>query len=303
MPEAQQPCVATIGNFDGVHLGHEMVISTLLSAGRQLELPSTVVTFDPLAKEYFAPQAAQRLQPLSQRIERLAELGVGQVLVIDFDKDLAAYSPAKFVDEILIAGLGIKYLSVGDDFRFGKDRAGDFNFLQGAATKHGFELIAHDTFTLDGGRVSSGRVRDAVSVGNFDAAQALLGRRYTIAGVVQHGEQRGRTINFPTANLVLDAENYAVHGVYAVAVQLPNGVVGGVANVGKRPTVEGQENRLEVHLFDFDDDIYDQPITVNFLQKIRPEQKFESFTALREQIELDVAAAREVCTASEFIHS
>lgn len=300
-----RPSVATIGNFDGVHAGHEIVIGTLLTASERLNLPATVITFDPLAKEHFAPESALRLQPLGQRVERLFTLGVEQVLVIDFNEELAAYSPTKFVQEVLVGGLGIAYLSVGDDFRFGHQRAGDFDFLLASGLRYGFEVVAHDTVNFAGNRISSGRLRDAVQAGDFQLAEQLLGRPYCISGVVSHGEQRGRTIGFPTANIVLDAARFAVQGVYAVRVHVPTSaesdaehlkganVIEGVANAGMRPTVAGTENRLEVHLFDFDQDLYGSELKVEFVSKVRDEQKFDSFDALKTQIGHDVIVARD----------
>lgn len=291
---SHRPCVATIGNFDGVHLGHETVIQTLLTASKERGLPAAVITFEPLAKEYFSPTSSLRLQPLQQRVERLFELGVDLILVLEFNKSFAAYSPAEFVEKILVAGLGVTYLSVGDDFKFGHMRAGDFDFLKAAGKQHGFSVVCHDTFALGGERVSSGRVRDAVHRGDFAVAQALLGRPYAIQGVVRRGEQRGRALGFPTANIVLDKQNFAIKGVYSVKVKMANGeIIGGVANVGRRPTVAGQENRLEVHLFDFHQDLYGSTLSVEFVAKIRAEKKFASLDDLRVQIGADAIEARQ----------
>lgn len=289
-----KPSVVTIGNFDGVHLGHQTVIATLLAAAKERGLPSTVITFEPLAKEYFAPDSARRLQPLPQRISRLEALGVEQVLVLPFNAALAAMSPEQFVKQILVDGLEVSYLSVGDDFRFGHQREGDFDYLTQAGQTHGFDVVAHDTFSIEGERVSSGRLRQAVQESEFALAATLLGGPYTISGKVALGDQRGRTIGFPTANILLDAQSYAVSGVYAVRVTLPDTQATGVANVGWRPTVDGQENRLEVHLFDYEANIYGQEMEVEFVGKIRDEKKFDSFDLLREQIDMDALAARAV---------
>ncbi|MFT5571895.1 MAG: riboflavin kinase/FMN adenylyltransferase [Cryomorphaceae bacterium] len=290
---SHRPSVVSIGNYDGVHLGHQHVIKTLLRKSEQLAAPSTVITFEPLAKEFFRPDSVVRLSSIEERAEILFALGVDQVLCIDFTSDFADYSPQAFVEEVLMDGLGVKYLCVGDDFRFGKDRAAGFGFLQRFGLEHSFEVVSHETFTLDGERVSSGRVRDALLAGEFDLAQRLLGRRYTISGAVTKGQQLGRTINFPTANIVLPHMNLPVNGVYAVTASLPgNPLIKGVANVGTRPTVDGSENRLEVHLFDFDADIYGQNMLVDFHKNIRQEQKFESFEILKMQIIKDAEAAR-----------
>jgi len=290
-----KPCVASIGNFDGVHLGHQHVISTLLEHSQRLAVPSTVITFEPLAKEYFRPNSVQRLTTVEQRADLLLALGVDQVLCIDFDADFAAYSPTAFIEDVLIQGLGVRHLCVGDDFRFGKNREGDFELLCDLGTLNGFEVTAHDTFEKGDQRVSSGRIRDALEQGDFTSAEQLLGRPYVIEGLVSKGQQLGRTINYPTANIVLPKMLMPINGVFAVKVALQNGSsVAGVANVGTRPTVDGKENRLEVHLFDFDRDIYHQNIAVSFIEKIRDELKFDSFDDLKTQIEKDAARARVI---------
>lgn len=289
-----RPNVVSIGNYDGVHLGHQHVVKTLLAKSAELNVPSTVVTFEPLAKEFFMPSSVLRLTSLEQRAATLTALGVDQVLCINFTKELASYSPSSFVEEVLVDGLGVQYLCVGDDFRFGKDRQGDFEFLQKSGQHHGFSVAAHETFELNGERVSSGRVRQALLKDNFELAKQLLGRPYVIQGKVCSGQQLGRTINFPTANINLDNYNLVVKGVYAVSCQLENGkTVFGVANIGKRPTVDGQLNKLEVHLFDFDQDIYGQELIVTLLNKIRDEQKFDSVDDLQHQIQLDVQSAHK----------
>lgn len=299
-----EPCVATIGNFDGVHLGHQMVISTLVAEARRRGVNSTVITFDPLAREYFAPDASLRVQTVEQRLADLTALGVEQVLLIDFNQEFASYPPEQFIQEILVDGLRVKSLSIGDDFRFGHQRAGDFALLRDAGQRFGFSVNAHDTFRFDGERVSSGRLRDAIKQGDFSGAADLLGHSYTIVGTVCRGDQRGREIDFPTANILLDSKRFAVHGVYAVIARLTDGRgLYGVANVGQRPTVGGVENRLEVHLFDFNQDIYGQELAVEFVQKIRDEKKFESFSTLREQINLDAQFARSIFTKNSKILS
>jgi len=283
--------VVSIGNYDGVHRGHQYVIKTLLMESKKRQLPSTVVTFEPLAKEFFRPNSLVRLSTIEERARLLFELGVDRVLCIDFTNEFANYSPQRFVEEVLLSGLGVQYLSVGDDFKF---RAGDFIMLENMGKEHGFEVSSHDTFEIDGERVSSGRVRQALLESDFVLAEALLGRPYAIRGVVSKGEQRGRTIGFPTANIVLPEMLLAVNGVYAVKASLNNLEIGGVANVGKRPTVNGQVNRLEVHLFDFDRDIYSQMLEVCFVEKIREEQKFASFDVLKQQIHQDAQRAQAI---------
>jgi len=286
------PSVVSIGNYDGVHLGHQHVIKTLLEKSRELNAPSTVITFEPLGKEFFNPKSVLRLTSLNEKTQLLFDLGVDQVLCINFTAEFAGYSPQKFVNDILVNGLGAKYVCVGDDFRFGKNRAGDFDFLQNAGAEHGFEVTSHDTFTLDDLRVSSGRVRDVLSNNDFDEAERLLGRPFYIKGVVSKGQQLGRTIGFPTANVVLPEVALPVQGVYAVSIESSAfSKTNGVANIGLRPTVDGKEQRLEVHIFDFDQDIYGQTVKVQFHHKIRDEQKFESFELLKEQIIKDAKQA------------
>ena len=292
---SHKPCVASIGNYDGVHLGHQHVIATLLEHSQRLAIVSTVITFEPLAKEYFRPNSVQRLTTVEERAELLIAQGVDQVLCLSFDQAFASYSPMGFIQDVLIEGLGVKHLCVGDDFRFGRNRQGDFALLSQVGQSHDFKVTAHDTFEIDGQRVSSGRIREALGQGDFELAKTLLGRPYDISGVISKGQQLGRTINYPTANIVLPKMLMPVNGVFAVHATLQNGDnIAGVANVGNRPTVDGKENRLEVHLFDFDQDIYGQTMSVSFVEKIRDELKFASFDDLKVQIGKDAARARVI---------
>ncbi|MDB4511828.1 bifunctional riboflavin kinase/FAD synthetase [Arenicella sp.] len=295
LTDKHRPSVVSIGNYDGVHLGHQYLVESLLAKSTELQVPSTIITFEPLAKEFFSPESALRLTSLQQRANLLMELGVDQVLCIDFTQELADYSPSSFVKEILIDGLGVQHLCVGDDFRFGRNRAGDFEFLLEVGKQQGFCVAAHDTFELNQERVSSGRVRQALVDNDFDLAAQLLGRPYAITGNISRGQQLGRTINFPTANLELGNYNLAVNGVFAVTCLLnhQHAWTQGVANIGKRPTVDGKRNRLEVHLFDFDQDIYGQDLQVILHKKIRDEQKFDSVDDLKCQIQRDVQSAKE----------
>ena len=290
---SHRPSVVSIGNFDGVHLGHQHVIRTLLAKSKELALPSTVVTFEPLAKEFFLPKSIERLTSIEERAQLLFALGVDQVLCVNFTAEFAARTPESFVKDVLLDGLGVRYLSVGDDFRFGKDRAGDFALLQKLGDEHNFLVSSHDTFELDGLRVSSGRVRNALKAGDFVLAERLLGWAYCIEGEVARGQQMGRTLNFPTANIVLPEVVLAVSGVYAVVADISGEQFNGVANVGTRPTVDGSENRLEVFVFDFDQDIYGEQLRVTFKHKVRDEQKFSSLDKLKTQIAIDSDSARE----------
>ena len=287
------PSVVSIGNYDGVHLGHQAVIANLLHHAERTGATPTVVTFEPLAKEFFKPQSLARLSSNEERAELLFNLGIKRVVAIDFTAQFAAYSPQGFVDDVLLDGLGVKHVSVGDDFRFGKDRAGDFDFLLKAGAQHGFAVTAHDTLELAGQRVSSERVRHALATGDCQLAAQLLNRVYSISGEVVMGQQLGRTLDFPTANIALPDRQLAVRGVFAVVTQLESGErVNGVANIGFRPTLDGTEQRLEAHFFDFDRDIYGQKIIVELHHKIRDEKKFASLADLQAQINQDAAAAQ-----------
>lgn len=279
-------CVATIGNFDGVHLGHQAVLGELAEKGAELGLPTVVITFEPQPQEYFdRGEIPPRLTRLREKLKALRRFSVDRVLCLSFNPKLAALSAEAFVEQIIIKGLGVKYLVVGDDFHFGSNRSGNFEMLVEAGRQHGFEVVNMHTFGIAGERVSSTRVRRALQVGNLGLAEQLLGRPYRMSGRVAHGNKLGRTIGFPTANLFLHRKKAPVDGVYAVEMFGVDGEpVAGVANVGTRPTVDGTRSLLEVHLFDFNQDIYGAHVDVDFLWKIREERKFESFDALKQQI-------------------
>ncbi|MCI0507347.1 MAG: bifunctional riboflavin kinase/FAD synthetase [Gammaproteobacteria bacterium] len=291
-------CVATIGNFDGVHLGHQAVIRQVMGKARELKLPVVVITFEPQPQEYFRPDdVPSRLTRLREKLDVFKDLQVDRVLCLRFDRHLANLTADQFVQQILVDGLGVKYLVVGDDFKFGKDRSGDFAYLQSAAPELGFEVSDTGSLNFAGGRVSSTRIRIALESGDLLLAKQMLGRDYGMCGRVAHGDKRGRTIGFPTANIYLHRKSCALYGVYCVQLhskhpQIGGRVLNGVANVGQRPTVGGARTLLEVHLFDFDGDIYGAHIQVAFMQKIRDEKRFESFDALKAQIARDVAQAK-----------
>ena len=288
-------CVATIGNFDGVHLGHQAVLGQLAEKGAKLGLPSLVITFEPQPQEYFVHgEIPPRLTRLREKLNALMRFSVDRVLCLSFNPKLAALSAEAFVEQIIIKGLGVKYLVVGDDFHFGSNRSGNFEMLVAAGKQHGFEVVNMHTFGIGGERVSSTRIRQALQVGHLELAEQLLGRPYRMSGRVAHGNKLGRTIGFPTANLFLHRKKTPVDGVYAVEMFGIDGEpVAGVANVGTRPTVDGTRSLLEVHLFDFDQDIYGAHVDVDFLWKIREEQKFESFDALKQQILKDSDRAKK----------
>jgi riboflavin kinase/FMN adenylyltransferase len=298
--DSHQGCVATIGNFDGVHCGHRAVLKQLQAHAERLKLPVTVITFEPTPQEFFTPdRAPARLCRLREKLAAFKRLNVDQVLCLRFDAKLAEQVPELFIEQILIEGLNIRYLVVGDDFQFGKQRSGDFAMLEAAGRHHGFPVENTLTYLDDGERVSSTRIRDALEKGDLDTAQRLLGRPYSIQGRVARGDQRGRTIGFPTANIRLHRQRTPLSGVFAVTVDgLDKHSLPAVANLGSRPTVGGTELVLEVHIFDFNKDIYDAHVEVNFDTKLREEKKFESFEALKEQIQLDALAARD-CFSSQ----
>ncbi len=287
-------CVATIGNFDGVHLGHQTVLGQLAEKAAELDVPTTVIAFEPLPREYFAGgRAPGRLTRLREKLQALRRFSVDRVLVLRFDRRLAEMPAEGFIERILVEGLGVRHLVVGDDFRFGRGREGDFHTLREAGRRHGFTVAHMLTFDIDGVRVSSTRVREALAAGDLETAARLLGRPYRMSGRVAHGDKRGRAIGFPTANIRLARKVSPLQGVFAVELYgLEDEPLPGVANVGTRPTVDGTEARLEVHLLDFDRDIYGRHVHVEFLRKIREERRFESLEALIRQIRRDVEAAR-----------
>ncbi|NOY17378.1 MAG: bifunctional riboflavin kinase/FAD synthetase [Gammaproteobacteria bacterium] len=292
---AETPCVATIGNFDGVHLGHQAVIGQLAEKAAVMNLPTTLITFEPTPAEYFSGDyAPARLSTFREKYVTLKRFAIDRVLVLPFNQRLASMEADDFIYQILIEGLAIRYLVVGDDFRFGKDRAGDFHLLRQAGKDNGFTVVSMPSFRVDGERVSSSAIRQALADGNFDRAERMLGRHYHMTGKVAPGDKRGRQWGFPTANINMKRKVIPLRGIFAVEVfGLDREPVFGVANLGTRPTVCGMRTLLEVHLFDFDEQIYGRRINVIFRHKIREEIRFESFDALKEQIAQDVISARE----------
>ncbi len=289
-------CVATIGNFDGVHLGHQAVFRHLQTQSERLQLPSTIITFEPQPLEFFCPESAPaRLTRFREKVQVLHEIGIDRMVILEFNVRLAKMSAKQFVQDLLINGLGVTFLYVGDDFRFGQKRQGDFKLLQQMGAENGFEVANLHTVEVEADRVSSTRIRELLVQADFSAATECLGRPYQICGRVVHGDERGRTINFPTANINLHRQVSPLRGIYVVEVHgLPEGPINGVANVGTRPTVTGSSHcLLEVHLFDFDRSIYGQHIRVAFLHKLRDEVHFKSFEKLKQQIERDAQQARE----------
>jgi len=283
----------TIGNFDGVHLGHQAVLSHLREKANALNLPTVVMLFEPQPREYFTPnQAPARLMRLRDKLHYLAKMGVDYVICIRFNQAFAALTADEFV-ALLVQKLRVRFLSVGDDFRFGAHRQGDFAYLQQAGQTFGFQVEDNPSFNLNGERVSSTAIRHALAQGDLEHAACLLGRTYSLQGRIVHGNKLGRTIGFPTANVMLHRKVVPLKGVFAVKVRLKSGeILTGVANLGNRPTINGVTPLLEVHLFDFNRDIYGQTIEVMLCHKIRDEIKFPSFEALKAQITQDAKTAR-----------
>jgi riboflavin kinase/FMN adenylyltransferase len=293
---ADTPIALTIGNFDGVHLGHRAMIARLSEVARSRGLPATVMTFEPQPQEFFAPdQAPARLTSLREKLELLRQCEVARVYVCRFGYAFAQLTADEFVTHVLRDGLAVKWLLVGDDFRFGARRAGDLGHLKSMAPQAGFDVEAMASVVVAGARVSSTAIRTCLEKGDLDGARRLLGRRYAISGRVVDGDKLGAKIGYPTANVQLKRLKAPLSGIFVVEVEgLGPAPLPGVASLGVRPTVkERGRPTLEVHLFDFDERIYGKRITVRFLEKLREEQKFSDLDALVAQMRRDAAAARD----------
>ncbi len=292
-------CVATIGNFDGVHRGHQAVIRELQARARQKQQPATVMVFEPQPREFFqGADAPARIMTFAEKLYCLQEAGVDRVLCLQFNQRLRSLSAEAFVQDVLVRGLGVSFLAVGDDFRFGCDRKGDFALLQREGARLGFEVHSTATLQADGARISSTAVRRHLAAGDLDGAAELLGRPYCISGRIGHGDQIGTRIGVPTANVLLKRNRIPLRGVYVVRIygidEVGEKPAYGVANLGSRPTVDGVEERLEVHLFDFSGDLYGRRLRVEFMARIRDEEKFASLDALQAKIHQDMDQARDI---------
>jgi riboflavin kinase/FMN adenylyltransferase len=291
--DRHRPIALTIGNFDGVHRGHQAMLARLSEAAEDLALPSAVLTFDPHPREFFAPGAAPpRLSTLRSKLEQFAAHGIAEVHVARFNAALAALPAERFIEDVLMHRLGTRWALVGDDFRFGRGRSGDLALLRRAAKT--FSVEAMPTVVVDGERASSTAIRAALAAGELDHAARLLGRPYAIGGKVVHGDKLGRSLGFPTANIVL-RHPPPLTGVFAVRVHGLGGAArAGAASLGVRPTVKaGAKPLLEVFVFDFDEALYGRRIVVEFLCKLRDEERYADLDALTAQIRADVAQARE----------
>lgn len=300
-----QQTVLTIGNFDGVHLGHQAVLSAVVQRARELGLVSTVMIFEPQPLEFFAPdKAPARLTRLSEKLQALKDCGIDQVLVMRFTREFAALSADEFIRRILLDGLIVRHLFVGDDFCFGYKRQGNFATLQQAGQANGFAVENLHTIADSCGRYSSTRIRRHLQQGEFALAASCLGRPYRMCGRVAHGHKQGRTIGYPTINIELHRNQSPLLGVYAVRVFGLGGDgepdwFDGAASIGNRPVVENDSHYLlEVFLFDFDREVYGEHVQVEFVQHIRPEMAFENFDELRVRIDEDVAEARRILQSS-----
>lgn len=297
---SRAPCALAIGNFDGVHLGHQALLAQLRAAASRLAIDAAVMTFEPHPRAFFAAlsgdlsKSPTRIANLRDNLASLIAAGVDRVIVEHFNAHFAALSPQEFIEKILVAGLHVKWLMVGDDFRFGAKRAGDIETLQAAGEKYGFEVQILPTVEDNGSRISSSAVRQALAVGDFATSQKLLGRPYQITGHVVHGKKLGRTIGFPTLNLRIAHHHPALKGIFVVQVHgLAKEALPAVASLGVRPTVDDSGRvLLETHVFDYNGDAYGKIVRIEFLQKLRDEEKYTDLATLTAAIERDASQAR-----------
>jgi len=284
--------VVTIGNFDGIHLGHQKIIAQLKEHAEKLKVPSVVISFNPTPQNFFGADHAV-LSSYEEKDFFLSSLGINYHLVINFNKEFSNINAQTFIEEFLLRKLNIKHCLIGDDFRFGKNRVGNFSLLQENGDKHGFAVEETATIKHNQIRISSTRIRECLQQNNLEETKKLLGRSYSISGKIVRGQQRGRTINFPTINILPNRSKSPVSGVFAVKVKLSGQTYFGICNAGHKPTVNGREFLFETHIFDFEKDVYEQFAEIVFLKHVRPEKKFNSFAELKDQIEKDVIEAKK----------
>ena len=294
LPLTLDPTVVTIGNFDGVHCGHQVMLRRLVEQSRAEGLASLVMIFEPQPLEFFLREKAPaRIMAWRDKVEILRDLGLDYVFLARFDAAFRALTARRFIDELLVRQLNCRHLVIGDDFRFGCDRSGDFALLREAGEHHRFVVEQTPTVMLAEDRVSSTRIRHAIQSGDFALAEHLLGRPFMISGHVRHGDKIGRTLDFPTANISLNRQVSPLAGIYAARVHgLGDKPLLGAVNVGTRPAVNGKENRIEVHILDFSGDIYGRRIGVEFCHRLRAETNFPSLDALKDAIANDVRNTR-----------
>lgn len=294
-------CVLSIGNFDGVHIGHQKIIEKLALQGKAMNIAIVIMLFEPQPLEFFlGNKSPSRLMRLREKVIRFKKFPIDKLLVVKFDKTLANYKAENFISHFLVNKLNVKYLVVGDDFRFGKARLGNFAMLKKTGQLLGFNVVNTRSCYKTGQRISSTLIRDALCLGDLAQAKKLLGRDYSICGRIVYGNNRGSTIGFPTANILMFRKNTPLKGVYAVTMTwATNKEIPGIANVGTRPTVTGTNTViLETHLFNFNQNIYGQYVEVHFKHKIRNEISFDSLDALKTQIAKDVTVAKLFFTQS-----
>jgi riboflavin kinase/FMN adenylyltransferase len=287
-----------VGNYDGVHLGHQQMIGVLKSRAAELRAAATVLVFEPSSKEFIDPEGAPpRLTRWREKFVALAAQGVDRLVTLRFDEYMRAMTPECFVDELIVEGLGTRHMVVGNDFRYGCNAVGTIEALRAAGAARGFGVEQIEPFVFEGMRVSSTAVRERLAQSDYAGAQRLLGRPYRMLGRVVHGRELGRTLGFPTANLPLMRRRPPVKGIMAARVfGIEPGPLMAVASLGTRPTVDGTDMLLEVHVFDFDGDLYGRELEVEFVAKLRDEVKFESLAALTQQMKVDAAQARDLLT-------
>lgn len=297
--ESRAACTLSIGNFDGVHRGHQALLARMQQAADELRLPTAVMTFEPHPREYFAQrsngafQAPARIANLRDKLQSLSNAGIDRVIVEHFNASFAALTPEEFVNKILVQGLSVKWLIVGEDFRFGAKRAGDMQFLQNAGKRFGFHVESLPNVLNNGARISSSAIRHALAVGDFVQAKELLGHSYTISGHVIHGKKLGATLGFPTMNLRVAHKNPALSGIFVVQMHgLADRPLPAVASLGMRPTVDDSGRvLLETHVFDYAQNAYGKLIRVEFLKKLRDEEKYVDLPTLTAAIAKDCDAA------------
>jgi riboflavin kinase/FMN adenylyltransferase len=289
-------CVLTVGNYDGVHLGHQRMIGALKARAAQLHAPATVLVFEPSSKEFIDPDGAPpRLTRWREKFLALAALGVDRLVTLRFDDCMRAMTPRCFVDELIVGELGTRHMVVGDDFRYGSNAGGTIDSLRSAGQAHGFGVDQIAPFVVDGVRVSSTAVRERLQLADFAGAARLLGRPYRMLGRVVQGRRLGRTLGFATANLRLMRRKPPLWGILAVWVHgIDSRPLPGVASLGTRPTVNGTEPLLEAHVFDFSGDLYGCDLEIEFAAKLRDEVKFDSLEAMKVQMQIDAARARDL---------
>ena len=296
--QLQESCVATIGKFDGVHLGHQLILDQLKQKAEQFGLPSLVILVEPHPEEFFAQDADScpaRLTILQEKIELLESFGIDFVFQLKFDQQLSELSAEDYITDILVGGLGVKSFIVGNDFRFGHQRKGNFELLIEAGKQYGFEVVETAAYERNGHRISSTYIREQLAKADFTLVEQLLGRPYSIKGEVVRGKQLGTDLGFPTCNIKPQRLRIPLHGVYACEVRLVDRYRPAAVNIGYRPTVtESGEALLEAHILDFNEDLYGKTIEVIFRQKIREETKFSGLEELKRHISADVEQVREL---------